>query len=235
MSDDSLSRLDTLIDDPAKLTNDDLGWIDDNIRKLQFLRSRLVGPWENDDIQFPRLLDEIAAIGLSDDQLEEICESMDVGRDSINELFTRAERKWDALKANRHAACRTQSGVDALWPKDKQGYVLVGLVRTSATSVKNLRDLLQRLYEGAGSEVAGRFEIVEGPTSESGTADFVYQVEFHRDCSDDSEVVNKELLDGWDFRQTLRDQLDKEFTAARDATGSELLLSLEIIAGPIFY
>jgi len=54
--------------------------------------------WENNEVQFPRLLDEIAAIGLTSYQVEIIEKSMDLTRSQIDELFERATSVWDGIK-----------------------------------------------------------------------------------------------------------------------------------------
>jgi len=46
--------------------------------------------WNDDSVQFPRLLAEINAIGLSEEQYEELGELMDLEASEINELFDRA-------------------------------------------------------------------------------------------------------------------------------------------------
>lgn len=55
--------------------------------------------WRDNAIQFPRLLAEINAVGLTDIQINLICESMDVVPDEIGELFERAEAAWERIKA----------------------------------------------------------------------------------------------------------------------------------------
>ena len=58
--------------------------------------------WNDDSIQFPRLLAEVYAIVMfTDDQLDELSESMDLPRERLYELFERAETKWEAIKAER--------------------------------------------------------------------------------------------------------------------------------------
>lgn len=51
--------------------------------------------WKNDNIQFARLLSEIVAVGLTDEQKQELCESMDLLPHELDELFDRAENKWN--------------------------------------------------------------------------------------------------------------------------------------------
>jgi hypothetical protein len=55
--------------------------------------------WENNEIQFPRLLAEIFGI-LTNEQIDFLCESMDLTADDIDELFHRANLEWEKIKAN---------------------------------------------------------------------------------------------------------------------------------------
>lgn len=54
--------------------------------------------WRNDAIQFPRLLAEVRAVGLTDEQYAGLAESMDLDRDEIDEVLERAEEEWEAIK-----------------------------------------------------------------------------------------------------------------------------------------
>ena len=54
--------------------------------------------WDNDAVQFPRLLAEIRAIGLTSTQYSELACEMDLSRDKIDELLERAETEWQAHK-----------------------------------------------------------------------------------------------------------------------------------------
>jgi hypothetical protein len=61
---------------------------------------RMNQKWLDNKIQFPRLLAEIYAIGgLSGDQMRQLCDSMDLEPDEINQLFDRAQDEWDRIKA----------------------------------------------------------------------------------------------------------------------------------------
>ena len=51
--------------------------------------------WSDDSVQFPRLLAEINACGLSEGQYNDIAGSMDLPRERVDELFDRAEAAWD--------------------------------------------------------------------------------------------------------------------------------------------
>lgn len=59
--------------------------------------------WLRDDIQFPRLLAEIRAIGLDEHQYVQLNEAMDLTVAQIDALFERAEAEWTRLKALTHA------------------------------------------------------------------------------------------------------------------------------------
>lgn len=54
--------------------------------------------WPNNAIQFPRLLAEINAIGLTPDQLQELCLNTGLSSEEINDVFERAEQEFRALK-----------------------------------------------------------------------------------------------------------------------------------------
>lgn len=57
--------------------------------------------WDDDSIQFPRLIAEIAAtIEFTEAQRAELCESMDLQPDDIDELFDRAQTAWERIKGN---------------------------------------------------------------------------------------------------------------------------------------
>ena len=56
--------------------------------------------WENNNIQFARLLAEIqACCPLTVEQYQELQESMDLFEEEINELFDRADSEWERYKA----------------------------------------------------------------------------------------------------------------------------------------
>ena len=54
--------------------------------------------WTSDRIQFPRLLAEVRAVGLTALQYSELEASMDLTREQIDDLLERAESVWDARK-----------------------------------------------------------------------------------------------------------------------------------------
>ena len=55
--------------------------------------------WANDSIQFPRLLSEIWSFGLTTQQYAFLKESMDLTGEQIDELFERADVRWQQIKA----------------------------------------------------------------------------------------------------------------------------------------
>jgi ElaB/YqjD/DUF883 family membrane-anchored ribosome-binding protein len=59
--------------------------------------------WKNNKIQFPRLLSEIRAIGLTAEQYSFLEESTDLSVAEIDELFERAEEEFDKIKENLFA------------------------------------------------------------------------------------------------------------------------------------
>ena len=69
--------------------------MDEGIR--QFFEREGRDPWEDNRIQFPRLLCEIMATqdGLD---LEILAESMDLEIADVNELFDRAHNQWEHIK-----------------------------------------------------------------------------------------------------------------------------------------
>ena len=54
--------------------------------------------WNDDSIQFPRLLSEILAAGLPDETMEQLCASMDLGKEEIFEILTKADRRFEEIK-----------------------------------------------------------------------------------------------------------------------------------------
>jgi len=56
--------------------------------------------WENDSIQFARLIDELEAVGgFTNEIVEDLCASMDLERDELFEIVERAQKVWDDIKA----------------------------------------------------------------------------------------------------------------------------------------
>jgi hypothetical protein len=68
-------------------TNDDAAWDAMNV-------------WEDDSIQFPRLLAEISATQESLD-FEALASSMDLTVEEVSDLFDRADNAWEKAKGNR--------------------------------------------------------------------------------------------------------------------------------------
>ena len=54
--------------------------------------------WEKDHLQFPRLLAELRAEGLTEDQYKALRASMDLDVEEIDELLERAETEWQRIK-----------------------------------------------------------------------------------------------------------------------------------------
>lgn len=54
--------------------------------------------WDNDLLQFARLLAEIRAIRLSDEQYDDLSKSMGLGVHEIDSLFSRAEEVFEQEK-----------------------------------------------------------------------------------------------------------------------------------------
>jgi hypothetical protein len=60
--------------------------------------------WQNDAIQFPRLLAEISAnIDWTRRQLEDLMEATDLTKEQLMEIFERATTAWDTIKAKTPA------------------------------------------------------------------------------------------------------------------------------------
>jgi cytochrome c556 len=72
--------------------------------------------WERDDVQFPRLLAEIKAIGLTPDQMNGLTASMDLSDDEIHELLDRAEETFDAVKMQLDMVDETCIACDRSFP-----------------------------------------------------------------------------------------------------------------------
>jgi len=54
--------------------------------------------WKNDNVQFARLLAEIAAVDIGESVWDELCVSMDIESDQLSELFNRAQCAFEAKK-----------------------------------------------------------------------------------------------------------------------------------------
>lgn len=64
------------------------------------VRKRAFGErWEDDSVQFPKLLSVIGLVGsLSDEQYEALIKETGLTRSGINDIFERAHLKWEELK-----------------------------------------------------------------------------------------------------------------------------------------
>lgn len=56
------------------------------------------GAWNDDTIQFCRLLAEIRAVGLTDPQMNELCMSMHISWDMLDDLLDRADNAFEKMK-----------------------------------------------------------------------------------------------------------------------------------------
>jgi len=56
--------------------------------------------WDDNSIQFPRLLAEIKMVGLTPGQMKGLCASMDLSKEEINTLLDRAEEAFENIKTN---------------------------------------------------------------------------------------------------------------------------------------
>lgn len=54
-------------------------------------------PWDDNEVQFARLLCELVA-NVDDLHFEEVCESMDLEPEQLQELFDRANEVWEEAK-----------------------------------------------------------------------------------------------------------------------------------------
>jgi ribosomal protein L37AE/L43A len=55
--------------------------------------------WSDSSIQFPRLIAEIAAaVDFSGEHTDDLCRSMNLNCEDLNDLFERADNLWEAIK-----------------------------------------------------------------------------------------------------------------------------------------
>lgn len=64
---------------------------------LKYLKDQRATRWGRDGIQFPRLLAELWGV-VTDEQISQLCESMDLVPGDIDELFQRANAEWERIK-----------------------------------------------------------------------------------------------------------------------------------------
>lgn len=70
--------------------------------------------WDNNHIQFARLLAEIQALPLTTEQYEQLKASMDLGYEDIDEVFERASLEWERAKKGEPVREQTpQAELDA--------------------------------------------------------------------------------------------------------------------------
>lgn len=80
--------------------------------------------WTNKGVQYPRLLAEIRAVGLTPEQYRDLGASMDLSRDEIDEVLEWAESDWQTIKdgnaspdACAHSTLPVQEGDPAICPR----------------------------------------------------------------------------------------------------------------------
>jgi hypothetical protein len=76
--------------------------------------------WKNDSIQFPRLLAEIYAEGLTEGQIRRICASMALEPPQIEELFQRADKEFEAIKKHLDGSPRFDIATEAAGLDDRE-------------------------------------------------------------------------------------------------------------------
>lgn len=92
--------------------------------------------WLDNSIQFPRLLAEICATcQIRKKDFESLCESMDLTKDEVNELFDRAQAEWEKIKARTIAKPgkqKTEAEADLLKAfSSEELYVMAEIAYTS--------------------------------------------------------------------------------------------------------
>ena len=61
--------------------------------------SKTPDTWSMDAIQFPRVLVAINDVDLTQQQVEHLCEAMDLEPHHLDEIFIRAQERWKAIEA----------------------------------------------------------------------------------------------------------------------------------------
>jgi hypothetical protein len=54
--------------------------------------------WNNESVQFARLLSEISAAGIDWEMMNSLCQSMNTTQAEIEGILYRAEEKWELIK-----------------------------------------------------------------------------------------------------------------------------------------
>ena len=54
--------------------------------------------WDDNSIQFPRLISEIMACGVTEELWDDLLTAMDLESDDLAELFDRAQMEWEEIK-----------------------------------------------------------------------------------------------------------------------------------------
>jgi len=100
--------------------------------------------WDNDCLQFPRLIAELNQAGAFNKKvMRALCESMELQPGDIDELINRAEKKWDNIKA-------LTPSVDADPPRKRLEYLRGELraERLSYGELAELQDLASHIAPG---------------------------------------------------------------------------------------
>jgi hypothetical protein len=84
--------------------------------------------WDRDDIQFPRLLAEIKAVGLSPKQTVALSVSMNISPYNIHEILDRAEETWDCVKCDLTFVDETCIACNTKFPPKKSDAPKCGAV-----------------------------------------------------------------------------------------------------------
>lgn len=71
--------------------------------------------WNDDSIQFPRLLAEISALGMNMDDRIALCASMDIDGEELANLFIRAEKAWEKIKREKLPNYTPDEDEDEQW------------------------------------------------------------------------------------------------------------------------
>jgi hypothetical protein len=54
--------------------------------------------WNNESIQFARLLSEISAAGIDWEMMNQLCQSMNATQGEIEDILNRADARWELIK-----------------------------------------------------------------------------------------------------------------------------------------
>ncbi len=54
--------------------------------------------WNNESVQFARLLSEISAVGIDWEMMNQLCQSMNTTQAEIEGILYRAEERWELIE-----------------------------------------------------------------------------------------------------------------------------------------